>query len=59
MIEKFDLERLQSAKNTLIRVYEYYYGSSKEARFVRLLGTILKKLETLITVAEEQMNADD
>lgn len=56
-IEKYDIARLQEAKRTLERVHEYYYGSSKEVRFVRLLGTILKKLETLITVAEEQENA--
>lgn len=53
-IENYDIDRLQTAKENLVRVYEYYYSTSKEARFVRLLGTILKKLDHIIRVAKEE-----
>ncbi len=53
-MDRFDLDRLQTAKENLVRVYEYYYGTSKEARFVRLLETILKKLDHIIRVAKEE-----
>lgn len=53
-IENYDIDRLQTAKENLVRVYEYYYGTSKEARFVRLLETILKKLDHIIRVAKEE-----
>ena len=53
-IENFDIDRLRTAKENLVRVYEYYYGSSKEFRFIRLLETILKKLDHIIRIAKEK-----
>lgn len=45
--DEYDQERLQEAKNLLLKVYEYNYGTPGMSGKIKRLETILGKLETL------------
>lgn len=45
--DELDQERLQKAKNLLLKVYEFNYGTPGMSSKIKRLETILAKLETL------------
>ena len=54
MVYKFDIDKLKTAKDNIQSVYEFYYGSTKDKKFVSRLDTILKKLDEVIDYAESE-----
>lgn len=45
--DELDQERLQKAKDLLLKVYEFNYGTPGMSGKIKRLETILAKLETL------------
>ena len=54
--EQYDRERLEEARQLLLKVYEYYYGDSKTKSKTKRLWTIIRKLDSLLKIDGEKAN---
>ena len=54
MIDLYDLEKLEEAKDLVDRVYCYNFGCGQDRKIVSRLDTIGKKLEEVIEIARKE-----
>lgn len=45
--EKYDLQKMEEAKQELKKIYEYYYGAPGMSKKLKKLETIINKIEKL------------
>ncbi len=53
-LEPYDIHKLKLAKDTVQKVYEYHYGDSYMRKEVDRLYTIVKKLEEIIEIGNNE-----
>lgn len=51
-VDRFDIDRLETARNNIFAVYGYYYSAPGYRAFCNRLDTILNKMDEVIAIAE-------
>lgn len=51
-LEEYDREKLQEARNLVLKVFEYYYGRNGDYQLSNRLATILRKIDFVLEEKE-------